>query len=49
MTANQENQLKELYFSIRAYINAQDFEDSELVVKDIESAMSKISKWINQC
>ena len=46
MTANQEKQLKDLFYTVRAYINEQDFEDSELLVEDIQKLVSKISKWL---
>ena len=47
MTTNQEKQLKDLYYAVCAYLNEQDFEDSELIVEDIEKLVYKISKWIS--
>ena len=36
MTEKQINELKTLFFLVRAYINEQDFEDSGEIFKDIE-------------
>lgn len=46
MTKNQEEQLKELYFRVRAYINKSDPEDAELLFYEIEELIADISRWI---
>lgn len=48
MTKSQEKQLKDLYFTVRAYINEHDPEDADLLYYEIEKDIADISKWIEQ-
>jgi len=48
MTKNQEEQLKDLYFKVRAYANEDDSEDAEFLFYEIEELIGDISKWIKR-
>lgn len=48
MTKKQINELKTLFFLVRAYINEQDVEDADNIFTDIEKQISYISNWINK-
>ena len=49
MTKSQEKQLKDLYFTVRAYLNELDPEDADRLYYEIEKYIADISRWIKEC
>lgn len=48
MKKAQFDELKTLFFLVRAFINEEDWEDANEILDDIEKQVSYISNWIEQ-
>ena len=48
MKKAQLDELKTLFFLVRAFLNEEDWEDANGILDDIKKQVSYISKWIEQ-